>query len=360
VERVILQGLAAFRWAAWVWLAVMLAVSRGTLHRPAVAIGAAAAALAVTVWATTALQTNPRLLLDRRAVAAELALGVALVVLDGVVADRGSLFTTRQSLGSAWPFTGILGAGIAAGPLAGALAGVCLGLARLAAMVVNHTSVDQTGRVLSLLNTTVFYVVAGAVSGDLARLVLRAEKDISAARARDEVARTLHDGVLQTLALVERQADDPALARLAREQERELRAFLAGDAPVPGGDLASGLRDLAAQAEDRFGARVDVVIAPDTTALKPAATTALLGAAREALTNAGKHGRPTTVTIYVEPQARGTFCSIRDDGAGFDPASTVERLGTQQSIRARIAEVGGWATVQSRPGEGAEVCLWVP
>jgi signal transduction histidine kinase len=341
-------------------MAIMLAVSRDDLRRPAVVVAAAGAALVFTIWATTALKTNPDLLLDRRAVALELAIGAALLVLDGVVAERGSLFTTRQSLGSAWPFTGILTAGVALGPVPAAVAGLAMGGARLAGMLINDTPLDEAGRVVSLVNTTVFYIVAGTVGGYLARLVLRAEKDISAARARDEVARTLHDGVLQTLALVERRTDDPALARMAREQERELRAFLAGDATAPDHDVASGLRRLAAQAEDRFGTRVAVVVADDLAPPRPEATTALLGAAQEALTNAGKHGRSGSVTIYVEPQDGGTFCSIRDDGRGFDPDGTTEGLGIRQSIRGRIDEVGGWATVQSRPGEGSEVCLWVP
>ena len=339
----------------------MLAVSHDDLRHPAVAVAAAAAALAFTTWATVALQTNPSLLLDRATVATELALGTALVLLDGFVADRGTLFETRQSLASAWPFTGILAAGGACGPLVGALVGVVLGLARVAAVVVNATPIDGAGRVISLVNTTVFYVVAGSVAGYLVQLVRRAERDISAAKARDEVARTLHDGVLQTLALVERRADDPALARLARDQERELRAFLAGSTNRDvTNDLAAGLHRLAAQTEDRFGTRVEVVIAEDAPRPAPAATAALLGAAGEALTNAGKHGGATKVTVYVEPQDGGTFCSIRDDGCGFDPAAAVERIGTRQSIRGRVASVGGRVSVRSRRGEGAEVCLWVP
>ena len=72
------------------------------------------------------------------------------------------------------------------------------------------------------------YALSGVLAGYLFRLLVRAEREVSAARAREEVARTLHDGVLQTLALVERRAGDEALARLARDQERELREFLFG------------------------------------------------------------------------------------------------------------------------------------
>ncbi len=82
-----------------------------------------------------------------------------------------------------------------------------------------------------------------------------AEQRIGAAQAREEVARTLHDGVLQTLAIVQRRTDDPDLRRLARDQERELREFLfgIGQAVGSGGDLGGRLRRAAALFEDRFG-----------------------------------------------------------------------------------------------------------
>ena len=356
-----LQGLAVCRWAAWVWMVAARGLARPDLSRPGLVIAGAAVALALTAWATAMLHADAAILLGRRSVVAELAVGAGLLIVDGLVAPVSSLFTTRQSLGSAWPFTGILTAGVAGGPVAGAAAGLALGAARVIAVVVNDTAIDEAGRVLSLLNTTVFYALAGGVAGYLARLVLRAERDISAARARDEVARTLHDGVLQTLALVERRAGDPALARLAREQERDLRAFLAGDAdPNARDDLAAGLRRLAAQFEARFSGAVTVVVADDTPSPPAGTKTALLGAVGEALTNAGKHGHPDAVTVYVEPDGDGVFCSVRDDGVGFDPAQSSEGMGTRLSIRGRIDAVGGRVTVNSRPAEGTEVCMWVP
>jgi signal transduction histidine kinase len=103
-----------------------------------------------------------------------------------------------------------------------------------------------------------------------------------------------------------------------------------------------------------------VVVAPDAPTPAPSSIAALLGAVGEALTNAGKHGHAHAVTVYVEPQNGGIFCSVRDDGRGFDPGAVDERMGTRESIRGRIAGVGGEVAVRSRPGEGAEVCLWVP
>jgi len=221
----------------------------------------------------------------------------------------------------------------------------------------------------------VFYALGGAATGYVAGLLRRAERQISAARAREEVARTLHDGVLQTLAVVERRTADPGLARLAREQERELREYLFGVAAQSrdgrrgpgatvgpgGGDLGAALRAAAARFEDSFGGRAQVLVAEDLPPLPPERVAALAGAAGEALMNAGKHGRAGRVTVFVEPaEDGGVFCSVKDDGSGFDPLNTPPGQGLTHSIRERMQEAGGRADVNSRPGAGTEVCLWLP
>ncbi|HJV08965.1 MAG TPA: DUF5931 domain-containing protein, partial [Acidimicrobiales bacterium] len=228
MERSVLQGLAAFRWGAWLWMATVLLVSRDDLERPWLAVALVGVALAVTIAGTVRLQGNPSALCRPVPVLTELAAGILLVLGDGLAYGQGHAFSTSQSLGSVWPLTGILSIGVAFGPLAAAGSGVLIGLARLGAVLANGASIDSGGRVLSVINTVVFYALGGAAAGYLARLLRRAEAEISAARAREEVARTLHDGVLQTLAVVERRATDPALSRLAREQERELRDWLFG------------------------------------------------------------------------------------------------------------------------------------
>ena len=362
MERSVLQGLAAFRWGAWLWMATVLLVSRHQLERPWLALGLVAVALAVTVADTALLRTRPSALVQPGPVAAELAVGAMLVLCDGVAYGEGHAFSTSQSLGSVWPLTGILGAGVAFGPMVAAGSGVLIGGARIGAVLANGATIDTGGRVMSVVNTVVFYALGGAAAGYLARLLRRAEAEISAARAREEVARTLHDGVLQTLAVVERRATDPALSRLAREQERELRNWLFG--AQPGGvvaDVGTALRAAAARFEDAFGGRAQVLVAEDLPPLEPAAVAALTGAAGEALVNAGKHGRASKVQIYVEPDdAGGVFCSVKDDGVGFDQRATVEGIGLSRSIRGRVAEAGGRVEIASAPGDGTEVLLWLP
>ena len=87
---------------------------------------------------------------------------------------------------------------------------------------------------------------------------------------------------------------------------------------------------------------------------------ALTGAVGEALTNAGKHGPATRVVVYVEEDDDGhLFCSVKDDGPGFEPTSTAEGVGITRSIKGRIEGVGGTVEIVSAPGTGAEVRLRV-
>jgi signal transduction histidine kinase len=362
MERAVLQALAAFRWVAWGWMAVVVLLSGDDLDHPVVAVGLVTAALALTAGWASAWRWRPSFLCSRVAVVAELGLGAALVLFDGWVFGQGHAFSTSQSLGSVWPLVGVLAAGVAFGPWAGAIGGVALGLCRVAATLWNGESVDTAGRVLSLVNTAVLYTLSGVLAGYLFRLLVRAEREVSAARAREEVARTLHDGVLQTLALVERRAGDEALARLAREQERELREFLFGaGARRDGADVETALRAAAARFEGTFGGRVDVVVAEDIPALSGRRVAAVAGAVGEALTNAGKHGAATRVTVYAEPtDDGGLFCSVKDDGGGYDTAAVPDGIGLSRSVRGRMAELGGRAEVVSAPGFGTEVRLWVP
>ena len=354
-----LQGLAALRWGAWLWMATALVVSRGDVERPGLALTLVGLALAVTVVDTALLRSDPAALLRPGPVVVELAVGAALVLGDGWAYEPGHAFSASHSLGSVWPLAGVLAVGVAVGPLAAGLAGGLLGLCRVGAVVANGAEIDSATKVLSLASTAVFYALGGAVAGYLARLLRRAEREVSAAKAREEMARTLHDGVLQTLAVVERRAD-PAVARLARDQERELREFLYGT-PATDGDLAAALRAAAGRFENAFGGRAEVLIVGDAPVLDGASVAALAGAAGEALANAGKHGGADRVTVYVEPaDDGGVFCSIKDDGRGFDPEAVAEGVGLSQSIRARMAEVGGRVEIASESGTGTEVCLWLP
>ncbi len=374
----VLQGLAAFRWLAWAWMATVLALARGNLVAPRTATALVLAALAVTVWLTLLLRRAPDRLVTAPVLGVELAVAMGLQLADGFVYRAPHVFTTEQPLGVGWPLAAVLAAGVALGPLAGGVTGLAIGAMRAVSSVVNVTPVADPWlgvlapeQALSLVTTTVLYVLAGGIAGyamallrAAERRVTQAERAVATLRAREEVARRLHDGVLQTLALVERRADDPQLARLARDQERDLRAYLFADpsSDVVGvGDLGSALREQADRSESRHDHRVQVLVPDDLPQLDDEVVAALAAAVGEALTNAGKHAAARQVVVYAEPDAHGgVLVTVHDDGAGFEPDAVTEGAGLRHSIRGRLGEVDGDVEVVSAPGRGTELRLTVP
>ncbi|WP_052436757.1 ATP-binding protein [Georgenia sp. SUBG003] len=207
-------------------------------------------------------------------------------------------------------------------------------------------------------------VVAG-IAVVLAPLGLRLVRELGAereARAREaeraDIAAHLHDSVLQTLSMIRSRAgDNEEVARLARAQERELREWLYTDRPAPGTSTADAVRQVAAEVEDLHGVAIDVVTAGD--AEPDAGTEALAAAAREALSNAVRHGRPP-VSLYVEVTPEQTEVFVRDRGDGFEiDAVPADRHGVRQSIIGRMDRHGGRAAVRTRAG-GTEVHLVMP
>ncbi|MGI9155704.1 MAG: ATP-binding protein [Marmoricola sp.] len=186
----------------------------------------------------------------------------------------------------------------------------------------------------------------------------RAERIRSQERA--DVAAHLHDSVLQTLALIQKTADDPAaVSRLARAQERDLRSWLYTSDSADGGTLLAALRRAAAEVEDHFGVPVEVVGVGDRPL--PEQVRPLVLAAREAMVNAAKHSGAGQVDVYAESTAGGTEVFVRDRGAGFDVEAIAEdRHGVRDSIVDRMRRHGGEATVRSTPGGGTEVRLHLP
>jgi signal transduction histidine kinase/phage shock protein PspC (stress-responsive transcriptional regulator) len=175
---------------------------------------------------------------------------------------------------------------------------------------------------------------------------------------RAEVAAHLHDSVLQTLALVQKRADDPrAVATLARRQERELRAWLSGAPEArPDERLGDALRAAAAEAEEAHGVPIEVITVGDRDL--DDRHRALVAAAREALANAARHSGAAEITLFMEAEDGRTEVFVRDRGAGFDAdAVPGDRRGVRESIVGRMARHGGRAAVHSTPGSGTEVEL---
>jgi signal transduction histidine kinase len=194
-------------------------------------------------------------------------------------------------------------------------------------------------------------VFAGLARSDRARLTTAREDE------RRRVAAHLHDSVLQTLALVQRQAHDPAaVQRLARRQEHELRAWMAGEVELGAETLGAALRRAVAEVEDDHGAVVELTILGERALDR--ATEALVAAAREALRNAARHAAGSPIYVFAQASPDGAEVFVRDEGPGFELAAVpTERRGVRDSIVGRMAAVGGSAVIDSRPGEGTEVAL---
>lgn len=223
---------------------------------------------------------------------------------------------------------------------------------------------DTPGRELVTSAVTGLALVAG-VGLVLAPVWLSTTRQANAARAaeareaeRADIAAHLHDSVLQTLTLIRRRADEPeTVARLARTQERELRAWLYTDRAAAGTSVADEVRELVAAVEDRLGADVDLVVVGDRA--PDAASRVVLDAAGEALSNAVRHGAPP-VSVYAELGASSLEVFVRDRGQGFGPEDLArvpaDRHGVRESILARMERHGGSARIR-RLERGTEVQL---
>ncbi len=176
---------------------------------------------------------------------------------------------------------------------------------------------------------------------------------------RAEIAAHLHDSVLQTLTLIRAHAAEPeTVARLARAQERDLRSYLYQEQRSPSESVAAALAAAMNEVEDAFGVALEVVSVGDAPTTVPLA--AAVGAAREAATNAARHG-VGPIAVYAEVKAHSYEIFIRDAGPGFDPdALPDDRLGIRNSIVGRVQRAGGDASVRSAIGESTEVTITVP
>jgi signal transduction histidine kinase len=185
------------------------------------------------------------------------------------------------------------------------------------------------------------------------------------AEERADMASRVHDSVLQTLALIQRRADDPhQVIKLARAQERDLRAWLF-DGHAPGSldgqaaTVADAVRLIQQEVEAQHGISVEAVTVGNCGLDEE--LTALLAAAREATVNAAKWSGAEVVSLFAEVERDSVSVFVRDRGRGFDPdAVPDDRKGLTESVRGRVSRRGGSVRIRSAPGEGTEVSLVMP
>ena len=327
------------------------------------ALGLAAVGLGVAIAASAAGDTLVGWVAGPLGVA---AVGVALVWRE---ADE-----TRRRRWAAAGRSGVVGGGGKAAAVR-VLAGSLFVAGGLAVFLLGRLDLGQLQfAVLAVLATLVGVAVLTVpfwvrLSHELSEE--RRERIRGAERA--EIATHLHDSVLQTLALIQRQAEQPReVRRLARGQERELRTWLygptgygqpgspPGQAGTPSAStVAEAITAAAAEVEDTYAIAVRPVVVGDCALDDQLA--ALVQASREAMVNAAKHAEVGEVSLYAEVEPDSVHVFVRDRGIGFDPAAVPDdRHGLVDSVHGRMGRHGGSASLRSAPGEGTEVHLEMP
>lgn len=212
--------------------------------------------------------------------------------------------------------------------------------------------------------THVFTVRARRMADELEDARRRAVEDgrrLATAQERHHQNRLLHDSVLQTMEALAGgwvAADEELRTRALREAQ-QLRQAISESEPVATQQLPAALEQLACDYAAR-GVTVELVTAEYGTSPTASRTDALLAAAREALTNIAKHAGVRRAVVRLATVGQRVELSVRDHGRGFDPSVVKAGFGCEQSIRARIEEVGGTVEIWSEPGRGTRVRVWVP
>jgi signal transduction histidine kinase len=358
------RALAVFRFASLGYAVLRLAViDRGVYSRP----GWAWAVIGVmTVWTigTTIAYARP----DRRT---RLLLSVDLVVTTVLLLSTAALQYPSALRHGVTPVTATW--------LAGPVLAWAIRYGRRAGLI---TAVIMSGCDLALvrgpalstaLNGVVLLLLAGVIVGHLARLAAEVEAERqhateveAASRERERLARHIHDSVLQVLALVQRRGAEAGgtaaeLGRLAGQQEAALRALVSG-----GNESAAGALDLRALLLPAQTDRVTVSVPAQAVLVERAEADELASAARAALDNVRRHcGEQARAWVLLEDEPGLVTVTIRDDGPGVEAGRLAEaaaagRLGVSHSIRGRLRDLGGSATISSAPGEGTVVELRLP
>ena len=365
LESTLLWITTGYRVFAAVWLSILgtvvLASKSTETDHPAVVVATIAVVLLWAALTTTARIIRPGLARSWAFVAADLGLGMWTAV-------AGTVAGTIQFAGG-YPLAGAFAAIFAFGTVGGIIGAALLTAAGLVPVLAKRESFSQ-----EVANAIAYLFSVGAATAVAAvlrwseRRRVEAETALAGERAERvraeehaEVAAHLHDSVLQTLALIQRDPGaTPDIRGLARHQERELRSWLFPETVngnAPGGGFREALIAACSEIEDRGPAKVEVVVVGNTSApVEP-----IVRAGREAILNAQSHAGVDVVSVYGEANDDEVLVFVKDRGVGFDPTTiNPSRHGVRESIVGRMERHGGSVELVSAPGAGTEVRLRLP
>ena len=354
VDAALWRALAVYRVAALLYAAASFAAHYDSYARPRLGL---VVLCGMTVWTAVAVWVYDVPVRRRWSwLVLDLLVTLSALLSSAVVMDPVRVQLGDPTLTVSWAAAPVIAWAVHGGWRGGLAAAVVIGSGAVAARGGASQATVNSLVLLVLLGTVVGYVVGLARAAERAHAA--AVRLQSAAAERERLARQVHDGVLQTLALVSRRSSDPTLAGLAAEQERALRRLVSsGPEPVPEGE--ADVRGLLPGGSD-----VELVAPVEPVLLAHRTATELAAAAAAAVDNARQHagGR---VWLLVEDEGDTVTVTVRDDGPGIPPGRLEQaerdgRMGVACSIRGRVEDLGGQVALVTAPGQGTEVELRVP
>ncbi len=300
--------------------------------------------------------------------AVDLVVASAALLSTGYIQSADMLARNASTIPSFWVMAAVLAWSAARGLVPGVAAAVVVSACDLS--IRSTMNAANWGNIFLLLLGAAMVGYSAALLREAAETRAQAERMAATIEERARLARVVHDGVLQVLALVQRRGHELGgevgdLGRLAGEQEVALRALVQGNAararrdetaPV---DLVEALTPLAGRTVTVSGPGGPVELAGPM-------VDELASVVRACLENVVHHvGPEAPAWVLVEDLGATVVVTVRDEGPGI-PAGRLEaaqeegRLGVSQSVRGRLADLGGHAVLVTGPGKGTEWELSVP
>ncbi|MER6924422.1 MacS family sensor histidine kinase [Streptomyces spiralis] len=391
VELPLWRALAGYRVLTMLYAVGLFATAYDRFPRPWIAV---AYYCVLCVWT---LATLPRVAnaasCTKRFLAVDLALAVTGILLTPLADTQARIADDGPTLPSIWTAGSVLAFALKGGWRWAALASTPVAVANLIERGSPARDTVHNVILVWVASIAIGYVVEVARASE--RTLARALEIEAATRERERLARDIHDGVLQVLAMVQRRGavlggEAAELGRLAGEQEVALRTLVSGGlVPVSrvSQDVADGAvvrmvddeadedgaeRDRSGPVDLRSllarwaGSRVSLA-EPGAPVLLPSGVAREMAAAvGAALDNVRRHaGEDARAWILVEDEPECVLVTVRDDGPGIPEGRLAQaegegRLGVAQSIKGRLRDIGGTAELVSVPGQGTEVELKVP
>ncbi|MDX2393228.1 DUF5931 domain-containing protein [Streptomyces sp. DK15] len=387
VEQPLWQALTAYRLLTMVYAVLLFAFSHEEFERPVVAIGY------LSLLAVWTLATHPKVAnaagCTKRFLGADLTVALTGILLTPLADSHERIAGGGPTLPSIWTAGSVLAFAIKGGWRWAGFASSFVAAANLVIHAGEPTR-DTLHNVLLVwvASIAIGYVVEVARASEAT--LARALEIEAATRERERLARDIHDGVLQVLAMVQRRGTElggeaAELGRMAGEQEVALRTLVSSGLVHPSRvsrdeslgalvdtyevdepDAGSGELDLRSLLAPHAGSKVSFAEPGAPVMLRVPAARELAAAVSAALDNVRKHaGEGARAWILVEDWGDEVIVTVRDDGPGIpsgrlDQAEGEGRMGVALSIRGRLRDLGGSAELVSVPGQGAEVELKVP